>query len=62
MYLSPSGLFLSAMKEMLFNECSLIVYGDAVPSPNAAFVNGVMAHILELDDVSNEASSHTSLN
>ena len=39
-------------------ESTIPLRGEKVPALNAALVNGTMAHGLELDDISNEASSH----
>jgi len=39
-------------------ESHILVYGGKVPAPNAAFINGSMAHALDLDDVHLPASLH----
>jgi 2-methylcitrate dehydratase PrpD len=40
-------------------ESTIWVYGFRLPAPNAAFVNGTMAHSLEFDDLHDEAHVHT---
>lgn len=39
-------------------EATVLVYGDKMPAPNAAFVNGCMCHALDYDDVYYETSLH----
>jgi len=39
-------------------ESHILVYGGKIPAPNAAFINGSMAHALDLDDVQLSATLH----
>lgn len=39
-------------------EATIILHEDRVPRPNAALANGVMSHIVEMDDVHREAIIH----
>lgn len=39
-------------------EATVILHGDRVPSPNAALANGVLSHIVEMDDVHRGAILH----
>ena len=42
-------------------ESTVLVYGDRVPSPNAAWANATMARALDFDDYDHVSSEHTSV-
>lgn len=42
-------------------ESTILVYGDKVISPNAAFINSMMAHALDFDDTHDEAVLHANV-
>jgi len=41
-------------------EATVLVYGSKLPGPNAAFLNGVMAHALDYDDLNDPSALHVS--